>query len=55
MRNLAVAMVLMGGLFTVVAIAFMLGDSPSASVVGILIPSVSLIVAGGIILRRYRD
>jgi uncharacterized membrane protein HdeD (DUF308 family) len=55
MRNLAVAMLLMGSLFVIIAVVFMFRNPSPSSILGILIPSVSLIVAGGIILRHYRE
>ena len=55
MRNLAVAMLIMGTLFAVIAVAFMFRGAPSSSNVAILIPSVSLLAAGGVILRQYRE
>jgi lipopolysaccharide export LptBFGC system permease protein LptF len=55
MRNLAVAMLLMGSLFLVIAGVFMVRDPAPWPILGILIPSISLLVAGGIILRQYRQ
>lgn len=54
MRNLAVAMLIMGSLFAAIAVVFMVRGAPSASNVAILIPSVFLLTAGGILFRQYR-
>jgi hypothetical protein len=54
-RELAVAMLIMGTLFTLVAVVFMFRGATAASIVAILIPSLSLILAGGLVLRQNRE
>jgi dipeptide/tripeptide permease len=55
MRSLAVAMLIMGGAFILVAIGFLVRDASVASGLAILVPALSLVVAGIITLSHERQ
>ena len=55
MKNLAMAMVLTGGVFSLIGIWFLLREDSSSGGLAVLVPSLFLLTAGVITLSRQRS